>query len=414
TSLNLYYIDCSYNYIADKNDVIGFSETWDTGNYHFSPQHQEGFFAATGIINLPTTVKAGDSLTLSGTVVPSDATNKTITGWFLDDDYANETGASFDGNVFKAISPGTAYLIAVVRNGQAENEDFAFWFRITVAAAGSDPPVFSGGGGGGGTSGFTVKFETNGGSTISSATIPSGGKLTKPTDPTKTGYVFAGWHIDKELLQAYDFEKTVTIGFTLYAKWTEAKTEIENKAPLPFTDVSKSNWFYDNVAYVYENGLMLGTSDDKFSPNLTLTRGMVVTVLYRLTGEPDTAGLDNAFSDIGNTWYTNAIKWASENDIVTGYGNGKFGPNDNITREQMAAILFRYIKTTKMSVDMTNIQYVTFADETQISDYAMDAIQALYKLGIIQGVGENNINPKGDATRAQFAAMVHRMQKLVE
>jgi hypothetical protein len=98
---------------------------------------------------------------------------------------------------------------------------------------------------------------------------------------------------------------------------------------------------------------------------------------------------------------------------VTGYGDGRFGPGDNITREQMAAILYRYMAFAKNNLPVAE-QHITFTDEAKISGYAMDAIQALFKLGIIQGVGENTINPKGDATRAQFAAMIHRMQELVK
>lgn len=337
SGLSLDHFDCSYNYIADKNDVIGFTGTWDIENYDFSPQHNSGFIAATGIINLPTTAKVGIPLTLSGTVVPSDATNREINKWqltIIEWQIADNNGiaANIDGNTFKATAPGTAHLIAYVKNGYSDNEDMQFDFRINVT----------------------------------------------PDDPPDSNLQIEG---------------------------------IQHN--LPFTDVSKSNWFYDNVVYVYENGLMIGTSDDKFSPNLTLTRGMVVTVLYRLAGEPGTIGLDNPFTDIGNTWYTNAIKWAAENGIVTGYGDGKFGPNDKITREQMAAILYRYMVFAKINPQVPE-QLINFADEAQISDYAMDAIQTLFKLGIIQGVGENTINPKGDATRAQFAAMIHRMQELVK
>jgi hypothetical protein len=159
---------------------------------------------------------------------------------------------------------------------------------------------------------------------------------------------------------------------------------------------------------------MNGTSPGVFSPNAALSRGMAVTVLYRMAGSPDVSGIENPFSDVaGGQWYTNAAVWAAENGIVSGYGGGMFGHGDDNTREQLAAILYRYMDFAGYDMAVTQ-QYIAFADEEDISGYAMEAIQTLNKLGIINGVGGNAIDPKGGATRAQFAALIHRLPESVK
>ena len=153
---------------------------------------------------------------------------------------------------------------------------------------------------------------------------------------------------------------------------------------------------------------MAGTSKTTFSPNATTTRGMVVTVLYRLEGSPavsDTA----AFDDVANgAYYQNAAAWAVANGITSGYGNGKFGPNDPITREQFAAFLYRYAKYKGLDVSVgedTNI--LSYNDALTISEYAFPAMQWLCGEGIMQG-SDGNLMPAGNATRAQIAALLHR------
>ncbi|MDL2273567.1 S-layer homology domain-containing protein [Oscillospiraceae bacterium OttesenSCG-928-G22] len=180
----------------------------------------------------------------------------------------------------------------------------------------------------------------------------------------------------------------------------------------PFTDVNESDWFYGDVQYVEENGLMTGTSADKFDPEKPMTRGMLVTVLFRMAGSPEPKSGSN-FEDLTQDWYAKAVAWASENGIVGGYDAETFGPDDNITREQAAVILERYMAFAKINIATTD-EYRIFADEDDISDYAKNAIQLMNKLGIMNGVGENTINPQGDASRAEVAAMLHRFLELVK
>ena len=175
---------------------------------------------------------------------------------------------------------------------------------------------------------------------------------------------------------------------------------------LPFTDVSSSDWFYDAVAYVYENGLMGGTGNNQFSPSVTTTRAMIVTILHRLEGEPTTG--TSAFTDVAaGQWYTDAVAWASANRIVEGYGNGRFGPNDTITREQMATILYRYAQSKGYNVSSTG-DLSGYTDAAQVSDWAQTAMGWANAQGLITGNTATTLNPTGSATRAEVATILMR------
>ena len=184
--------------------------------------------------------------------------------------------------------------------------------------------------------------------------------------------------------------------------------------PFPFTDVGLDDWFYGDVYYMWANGLMKGTSDTLFSPDSTLTRGMAVTVLYRIEGSPGTASLPNPFEDVpAGEYYADPIKWAVDQDIVVGYGGGLFGPDDYITREQMAAILYRYEHAVDKAPPSTGAS-IAFADEPKISDYAKEPVSAMVAQSVIFGKPNNMFDPAGNATRAEFAAVLHRFLNNVQ
>ena len=282
--------------------------------------------------------------------------------------------------------------------------------------------TYTGGGGGGGVSKYTVKFETNGGSKVSSKTVTRNTAVSEPTAPTKDGYTFDGWYSDKELKTAYDFSAKVTKSFTLYAKWTEKATEpdkptepVEPTEPTapewenPFTDFKKSDWFYTNVEYAVKNKLMNGTTATTFAPNEPLTRGMLVAILYRAEGEP-AVNKSIPFSDVDtNAYYANAVIWAQQNGIVNGVTENEFAPNSNITREQIAAIMFRYAKYKGYDVSVgesTNI--LSYTDAESISEYAISAMQYAVGSGLMKGKTETSINPQDNATRAEIAAILQR------
>ncbi|NLK87200.1 MAG: S-layer homology domain-containing protein [Clostridiaceae bacterium] len=173
----------------------------------------------------------------------------------------------------------------------------------------------------------------------------------------------------------------------------------------PFADVSKSDWFYDAVRFVSEKGLMTGTGDTAFSPQANTTRGMIVTILYRLEGAP--AASANSFSDVAaGKYYTNAVAWAAENKIVGGYGNGKFGPEDAITREQMSVILKNYAKYKGYDVSGST-DLSKYTDGGSVSVWAKDAVSWTTAVGLIQGDGEK-LTPSGNAVRCQVAAILQR------
>lgn len=177
---------------------------------------------------------------------------------------------------------------------------------------------------------------------------------------------------------------------------------------LPFTDVEKEDWFYEDIAFVYANGLMNGMDSTVFAPDTATTRGMFVTVLYRLEGTPKTEA-QSTFSDVpAEAYFHDAVVWAAENSIVNGYGNGHFGPNDAVTREQAATILYRYAQYKGYDVTLSeNSVLSSFADTEEISDYALPAMEWTCGNGLMQGYA-GNLNPAGNTTRAQTAALFHR------
>lgn len=176
---------------------------------------------------------------------------------------------------------------------------------------------------------------------------------------------------------------------------------------LPFDDVNPGDWFYDAVEYAYVNGLMDGVSENEFGPNMTLTRAMVVTILYRYEGSPAVYDVSPFTDVVEGTWYADAVIWAAANDIVNGTSETTFSPNSPITREQFAAILFRYATYRAYSVS-ARADLSVFRDADQISAYAVDAMSWTVAEGIITGVTDTTLEPKGNTTRAQAAMILMR------
>ena len=186
--------------------------------------------------------------------------------------------------------------------------------------------------------------------------------------------------------------------------------EEEDQPPvsaLPFGDVAQDAWYYDAVQYVYENGLMDGTGGGAFSPAATTTRGMVVTILYRLAGQPAVTGASGFTDVVAGQWYSDAVLWASANGIVSGYGNGSFGPGDTVTREQLAVILYRFAQTQGEDVTQTGA-LSTFTDGGDTAQWAQSAMSWAVGSGLISGKGNGVLDPQGTATRAEVAAILAR------
>ena len=249
----------------------------------------------------------------------------------------------------------------------------------------------------------TLTLETNGGSPIAPIHAARGTTLDlSALQPEKSGFRFTGWYLDKALTLPVtslrlDGDQTV------YAGWVSLE--------LPFWDVRPEDWFYADVCYVYEVGLMNGTAEGLFSPDLFTSRAMIVTVLWRLSGSP-VVNYYMPFADVDQaSWYAEAVRWAASCGIVAGYDNGNFGPNDPITREQLAAILYRCAayrqEDTSIGAD-TNI--LSFTDAASVSEYAVPALQWACGAGILQGA-DGALLPTHPATRAQTAAMLARYLK---
>lgn len=175
----------------------------------------------------------------------------------------------------------------------------------------------------------------------------------------------------------------------------------------PFTDLALSNWFYEPVSYVYSKGIMNGVTASEFRPNETTTRAMAVTVLYRLAGSPKVSGT-TTFKDVpANSWFASAVKWASDNGIVKGVSSTMFAPGNKVTREEFATMIYRYAQYKHYSTS-ANDSLTLYTDRGKVSGYALDAMKWACAERILDGVGNNMLDPHGSATRAQLAAMIFR------
>ncbi len=306
---------------------------------------------------------------------------------------ASRSGSySFDG-WYTEKSGGTKITTDTVFS--ANTTVYAHWTYTGGGGGGYNPPVTY----------YTLRFETGGGSDIPSVREAYNTyiDLTKYV-PTWRGHTFIGWYTERSLTNKVS-GVYLTKDMTVYALWRV--DENPGTGANPFTDVSEKDWFYGDVMFVYENGLMLGTSKTLFSPHGTATRGMMATILWRMEGSPAPKG-KNSFTDVeAGKWYADAITWTAENGIFAGYGKDKFGPDDPITREQLAAIFYRYADykgydlTVKGNLDK-------FKDADKITDYAKTAMQWAVGSGLMKGKSGNLLDPQGTATRAEIAAMLHR------
>ncbi len=246
---------------------------------------------------------------------------------------------------------------------------------------------------------YKLTFETNGGSSLEPVVKIKGTVIDLAEySAYRYGYTFDGWYADEALTQRVT-SVTLDADKTVYAAWTRNRF---------FEDVTIADWFYDDVMFVCGRGVMQGISDTRFGPHLTATRAMMATILWRMEGSPAPTA-EARFTDVrSGQWYSEAVAWTAQSGVYTGYADGSFRPNDSITREQLAAILYRYAKYKGVDVSVgedTNI--LSYADAAEISDYAFPAMQWACGAGVMQG-SNGNLLPRGRATRAQIAAMLHR------
>lgn len=361
----------------------------------FSPFTISAVAAYVGTTAYPTLQEAANAANIGDTIVVKNGASHDLTFTATKSvKVKNETGADvtvkFNGTDKKF--------------GDGETETFTY----------TKPS--SGGSSGGSSSGKTTYKVTtsavnNGGVNASPSNAEKGATITITLSPDK------GYKLDKLTVTdgsgktvstvkksdtVYTFTmpaSAVKVGVS-YVKATETPSETK------FNDVSANDWFASAVDYVTGKGMMNGTADNTFSPKANTTRGMVVTVLYRLENQPSTSAA--SFTDVASgAYYANAVAWANANGIVSGYGSGKFGPNDKVTREQLAAILYRYAQYKKYDVSGAN-SLDGYTDVQSVSSYAVPALQWANAAGVVTGKSGSKLDPKGNATRAEVAAMLMR------
>lgn len=252
-----------------------------------------------------------------------------------------------------------------------------------------------------------VNAATNGTVAADKKTASKGTTVTVTASPSKGYVVDAVKVVDKDGKDVAVTGKDGKYVFTMPASAVTVtgsfKAETPAPAALPFTDVKSGNWFYDAVKYAYAQGLMTGTSATTFAPNGTMNRAMIVTVLYRLEKSPAVTGASK-FTDVpAGQWYSDAVAWAAANKIVNGYDETTFGPMNAVTREQMAAILFRYEQVKGLENVTLEENLNRFPDQNKISAYAIPALQWAVGQKIINGNADGTLDPTGTATRAQVA-----------
>lgn len=259
---------------------------------------------------------------------------------------------------------------------------------------------------------YTVIFETNGGSRISSFSVERNGTVSEPDVPVKAGYSFGGWFTDEACTAEYDFSAKVTKDVILYAKWTEDKKPADPEAwKNPYTDVHEDDWFYDAVRAMDEQGIFVGAAEGAFAPNEKITRAMMVTVLWRIENRPVVNYL-MTFEDVKpDAYYAEAVRWAAGNRIVKGYSDTEFAPDKLISREEIAAIMQRYAEYRKMDTT-AKADLTAFADAHLVSEWARENVEWAVGSGVISGRDDNRIDPSESATRAETAAVLQRFLKM--
>ena len=332
----------------------------------------------------------GDTETLTATVAPDNATDKTVT-WTS----SNSTVATVDQNgVVTAVARGTAVITATAADGSGASAS------CTVTVSSYLPPA---------NPNYKITVEaTQGGTVTADPTAAKAGTTVTLTPVPDRGYQVGTVAVTDRFGDAVAVTEQAdgTYTFTMpNGQVTVTVTFAET--PLPFTDVTEGDWFYDAVRCAYETGLMDGVGDNLFAPNSETTRAQLVTILYRLAGQPEPGG-DSGFSDVETgIWYTDAVAWAAENGIVNGVSDTEFAPGDDITREQLAAILYRYAAYQGYDVSQ-RADLSGFGDASSIRGYAQEALSWAHAQGLVLGFEDGSLRPQGTASRAQIAAVLMR------
>jgi uncharacterized repeat protein (TIGR02543 family) len=279
----------------------------------------------------------------------------------------------------------------------------------------------------------TVRFNSKGGSAVATQYITPGGKVKEPEEPLKKKFEFGGWYLELTFKTEYDFDLAVNSDLTLYAKWTDGTEEKDEPEDADedaeedeedddetdeyeslFADVFETDWFSEAVAYVGGEGLMIGMDNGLFGPEINVSRAMIVTVLYRFAGEPDAEDLPLPFYDVDeDAWYADAVKWAVSEGIVFGYEDFSFGPDDLLTKQQLATIIYRTQQATGL-IPNDILMDKQWPDWDEIDDWAKNPVNVLTIQGLFRDIPGVYFNPKAPASRAEIASILYRYLTSVE
>ena len=344
------------------------------------------------------------------TVLADDATTYPLTLNYDDGVSSNTTYTVADGTPVTLPTPSRSGYTFQGWYDASGNKVEGTTYTVTADAILTAHWSYNGGGSSGGVTTYatTVESTTNGTVTVSPKNASKGSTVTITVKPNE-GYQLDTLTVTDKDGKLVDLTKVDDTKYTFKMPASKVTvkgtfTEAPVEGDLPFTDVAESAWYYDAVAYVYEKGMMTGTNDGTtFSPSMNLTRGMMAQVMFNI--EKGTAPATSSFTDVAaGAWYADAVNWAATNGIVGGYGNGNFGPEDSITREQMAVLLYNYAKFK--GEDMTaTADLSTFSDGDQVSDWAQYAMKWAVAEGLISG-SNNALNPLGTASRAEVAQIL--------
>lgn len=266
------------------------------------------------------------------------------------------------------------------------------------------------------TEGSSIRFETNGGTEIKTVYVQKGENVDlSGYVPERSGYIFDGWYTGNDFEEKVD-EIEAGGGSTVYAKWTKAEDAESGEMASPiqtYTDVSIFDWYNEGVMYVSQNGIMNGVGDGKFEPGTELKREMLATILWNMEGKPEPKDVAPFLDVMSGEYYSKAIAWAGENGIISGYGS-EYGVGEAVTREDFAAILYRYAEYKGYDTTQGGMAVREFADYEEISEYAKTPVAWAVNTGIISGMGNGSISPKTTTSRGQAAVMLMNFCKNVK
>lgn len=316
-----------------------------------------------------------------------------------------------------SANDGTNFTVEKASGVKVVGSDNSETTYTQVDQGGSSGGSSSGGSSSGGSSSGgsttttrTITIQSSfGGKVTASASQAAQGKVITLTALPNSGYVLKSLTVTTASGTSVPVanQSSGKYTFTMPAAAVTVKAVFaaqETDPGFPFADVAKGSWYYEGVRYAYENGLMSGTGEGTFSPDLPTSRGMLVTILYRLAGSP--AAGSASFTDVAKgQWYADGVAWASANGVVSGYADGSFRPNDTITREQMAAILYQYARI-QGKLDDSRADLSIFSDLDSLSAYAKEPMSWAVAQGLFSGVSADTLAPGGSTTRAQAAVIL--------